>query len=1210
MNLQRMRIFVSSPGDVLAAREMAAQTIDKLRQEYASRLAVEHYLWEYEPMLASGHFQDSIEPPRNFDAVVIILESRLGTPMPERFHGIDGRTPVTGTEWEFEDALDGSRNSAGGLPHLLVYRSRRKIQLDPWDIRTRQETLQQIDALDKFWSRHFSDGVKFIGAYSEFESLESFAARLEADLRTFIERRIAQLQVTSGATEAPRWSREPFRGLEAYEIEHAPIFFGRDGATGLALRRLIDNAQSGRPFLLVSGPSGCGKSSLVKAGILPRLLVPRRVSGTAFPGRALFRVSEMRPDEDIYDALARRLTLDEPGFRDATSGALAEHLRQATAHPDMPFVMVMERLARDARAAGHMLDYEQAKLILVIDQLEELFTTPGLSHLDRAGFVRLLAGLLRSGRVWIVCTLRADFWHRAAEFPQLLELADGHGRLDLPAPVPAEISQMIRGPAEAAGLRFETDAGSGIALNDLIAQEAAAGPGSLPLLSYVLTQLYHRDIQGAGRNLLTYASYAEVGGLRGAIATRAKTVLEAQPPEVRAALPQVLFALVQVSSTGAGIDRPVARTVPLSSFTPGTPKRLLVDALLDPSARLLVADDSSGVATVRLAHEALLTEWQAAREEIEKSANALRILQTIEERHARYQAVKERSRRRAGDGHVVTVPLLAAIRERLRRESGLLTDIDLNDGRYLLREHRQELPAPLIDYIQRSSDRERARRQRAVRVTSAVAIVMGLLAAAAWYEQRVAQSESATAGRTVKFLVSIFEQGDPERNKGQIVTAKELLDQAARSVDHGLDNELRTRSELRTAMAESYAGLGMFPEAEMLLSQAKADQDKITVPAEARVQTMSFYGSAMLNNDPEGEEERAQHERAAVQLLRDAVNLARARLPPSSPERSEALIVLADAVAGDDPKEAESLCQEAIKGDRQQGKDGAWALANALTSLGRAYYREGKIADTEGSWQEAALVMQQVFGPLDARTARALDNLGVIQYESGQYDKAARTYAEILPIYQEIYGDKAHPAQDPEHHEFATLLNNISRARLMAGQVTEAERLVNRALAIDNRLVGDNRLNQMDVDFVSTLNSLGMIDAYRGRWQKAGTELAQAEKIARLPGALFLDQVLLNEADVALHAGDLQRGEQLLTDSLASLKQAHENDATNAWRYAVWDSVNAELLAAQGKTDDALRTLAAAGKVLRARFGPRGLYPQLVERRIQLIRSSVTRDTA
>ena len=64
-------------------------------------------------MVASGHFQDSIEPPSAFDIVVLIVWSRLGTFLPERtavreYRGIDGRAPVTGTEWEFEEALAGS----------------------------------------------------------------------------------------------------------------------------------------------------------------------------------------------------------------------------------------------------------------------------------------------------------------------------------------------------------------------------------------------------------------------------------------------------------------------------------------------------------------------------------------------------------------------------------------------------------------------------------------------------------------------------------------------------------------------------------------------------------------------------------------------------------------------------------------------------------------------------------------------------------------------------------------------------------------------------------------------------------------------------------------------------------------------------------------------------------------------------------------------
>src|SRR4051794_6125950 len=115
-----LRIFLSSPGDVPEERLRAGLIIQKLARDYAPFFAITPYLWEYEPMLASGHFQDAIEPPSAADIVVLVLWSRLGTPLPDRFKGLDGRVPVTGTEWEFEDAL--AANRAKGAPDLLAYR--------------------------------------------------------------------------------------------------------------------------------------------------------------------------------------------------------------------------------------------------------------------------------------------------------------------------------------------------------------------------------------------------------------------------------------------------------------------------------------------------------------------------------------------------------------------------------------------------------------------------------------------------------------------------------------------------------------------------------------------------------------------------------------------------------------------------------------------------------------------------------------------------------------------------------------------------------------------------------------------------------------------------------------------------------------------------------------------------------------------------------
>ncbi len=178
------------------------------------------------------------------------------------------------------------------------------------------------------------------------------------------------------------WPQAPFRGLESYEFEHAPIFFGQDGALTKAMVQLVASAEANSPFLLVLGASGSGKSSLVKAGIVPKLFVPRRMPGVAFLRRVVFRPSDAQEGEDLFDALARRLTMqvsaDEGlseliGPGQSVSG-LAAHLRNATAEPAYPIATVLGQLAITARQEGRMLEHETARLVLVLDQLEELFT--------------------------------------------------------------------------------------------------------------------------------------------------------------------------------------------------------------------------------------------------------------------------------------------------------------------------------------------------------------------------------------------------------------------------------------------------------------------------------------------------------------------------------------------------------------------------------------------------------------------------------------------------------------------------------------------------------------------------------------------------------------------------------------------------------------------------------------------------------------------
>ena len=213
-------------------------------------------------MLASGHFQDCIVAPSATDIVVIVLWSRLGTPLPERtsrreYRGLDGRAPITGTEWEYEDALRASRER--GIPDLLVYRKDIAGEARGRSSAEMKSAVRQMRALEAFWERNFQDRQgQFIAAYHRFKSLDEFEAMLEMHLRALLTER-ARREPAAANGASLTWVGCPFRGLQSFEFEHAPVFFGRSRAAREVTEALARRAAAGTAFVLVLGASGCGK---------------------------------------------------------------------------------------------------------------------------------------------------------------------------------------------------------------------------------------------------------------------------------------------------------------------------------------------------------------------------------------------------------------------------------------------------------------------------------------------------------------------------------------------------------------------------------------------------------------------------------------------------------------------------------------------------------------------------------------------------------------------------------------------------------------------------------------------------------------------------------------------------------------------------------------------------------------------------------------
>ena len=609
MAQQKLRIFISSPGDVGQERLIATRVVARLQGEFAGYAELEPILWEHEPLRATSHFQEQIVPPSQTDIVVCILWSRLGTRLPDQFQRDDGSSYASGTEWEFEDAAKSFLER--GAPDLMVYRKTSEAVTALSDEKALLDRLQQKKALDAFIDRWFGNAQDtFKAAFHAFNSPDAFEDTLENHLRNLIRERLPkQIGGDEGGSVPISWHKgSPYRGLEVFDVEHAPVFFGRTRSIGEIKDALVSRAAAGCAFLLVFGMSGSGKSSLIRAGVLPTLTQPGVAEGIGLWRWCIFRPSDSGQNEggalDIYQGLAQEISnaLPELAADGVDAYEFAQLLHEA---PQRALSALRHALQEAAKTAAEQEQLEQApeaRLAIVIDQMEELFTLDALDVETRDGWVQVLAELSHSGLAWIIGTMRSDFYARCADIPALIALKEGAGQYDLLPPTFAEIRQIIVQPTRVAGLRFQVDPANHERLEDVLHEAAAQEPEALPLLEFTLDELY---LQRTSEGILTFDAYRKMGGLEGALTRRAEDTFLALAPEVQKVLPEVLRALVSLGSEGDLLAR---RRVPVEILANTPQKKTLVDAFI--AARLLVTDRAeNGETVIGVAHEALLRHW-------------------------------------------------------------------------------------------------------------------------------------------------------------------------------------------------------------------------------------------------------------------------------------------------------------------------------------------------------------------------------------------------------------------------------------------------------------------------------------------------------------------------------------------------------------------------------------------------------------------------
>jgi WD40 repeat protein len=420
-----------------------------------------------------------------------------------------------------------------------------------------------------------------------------------------------------------------------------------------------------------------------------------------------------------------------------------------------------------------------------------------------------ITDLNSSQRIFVVITLRADFYAHCGQYPRLRQ-ALTRTQVYIGPMSAEEIRRVIEGPARHGGWIFEPG------LVELILREVNREPGILPLLSHALLETWHKR----QRHALTLQGYVKSGGVRGAIARTAETVFNIQLSSNQRQIAKNIF--LRLSNLGEGLEG-TRRRVMLAELVPAARDASAVQAVLKKlvDARLITIDEDS----VEVAHEALITEWPTLRNWLIEDRESLRLHRHLTESAQAWQEMDrdpgelyqgtrlgqtlEWVEKHASDLSILEQEFVTASREKAEQfesERKAQQDRELNAALELAKaqQERADTEKQLADNQARALAQLR---RRAILLTIALFFALGMAGIALYLGERVRQ-------------VALTAQENAERaeDERRIAFSREL---AAASVSNLiLDPELSILLALAAVAEAEAAGLPVPREAEEALHRS------------------------------------------------------------------------------------------------------------------------------------------------------------------------------------------------------------------------------------------------------------------------------------------------------------------------------------------------------------------------------------------------------
>lgn len=347
----------------------------------------------------------------------------------------------------------------------------------------------------------------------------------------------------------------------------------------------------------------------------------------------------------------------------------------------------------------------------------------------------------------------------------------------------------------------------------------------------------------------------------------------------------------------------------------------------------------------------------------------------------------------------------------------------------LVRRHRVAVVAGSLvvlslagGFVARTLEAQRANREAARAVEAA---------------ERAAR-EAATAEAVTDFLIDLFETNEPDRERGDQVTARELLDRGAERIRGALTEEPVTRAAILDTIGSLLNSLGAPDEAEALIVEG-LELRRAHLPPDAPEIAESLVHLTMMRTES-GRFDAAEESARELVEMRERTGAPPALLADALNQRSINLHNLGRYEESEEwQRRSLRLLEENALFD-----DDAWHIA--LNHLGALQLDTGRFAEAVGTLERAREARERIVGTDSDSVGQTLNNLGLAFAQLGRHHEAIEVVERALEIRERRLG--------PDHPNLAWSLRLLALSRLETGDLDGAERDATRSLRLREGALG------------------------------------------------------------------------------------------------------------------------------------------------------------